>query len=305
MGIGVSTVDLLMLVDEFPSGEIVQRARRSLLQGGGPVATAMVALSRLGSRTAMLDRIGDDWRGRLIIEEFGNEGVCTGHVRIASHSTSSLASILVRKRDGARAITYSPGDCGDLLPEDLPPEVISKARILHLNGRHWDACLKGATIARERGVAVSFDGGAHRHARGIVDLLKLTDICIVARPFAASYCGSDEIGACIDSLRRAGPRIVVVTDGREGSFVSGEDGERFHQPAFSVDGVVDTTGAGDAYHGGFLHGLATGLNLRRSAELASAVAGLSTTALGGRSGLPSSTLAADFMSGNRYRKGPG
>ncbi len=292
IGLGVSTLDLLMLADELPGEESVQRACQSVLQGGGPVATAMVALARLGSRTAMIDKLGDDWRGRLIIDEFRKEKVSTDHIMIVPGASSSVASITVRARDGARAIIFSPGDCGELRPDELPADVISGAGILHLNGRHWDACLKAARIARDGGVMVSFDGGAHRLRDDIHLLLEMTDICIVARQFAFAFSGIEDVERAAAKLYQAGPQIVVITAGAEGSWVFPKDGDRFHQPAYDIGAAVDTTGAGDAYHGAFLHGLASGLDLRGCAALASATAALNTRRLGGRAALPTFAEAA-------------
>lgn len=295
VGLGVSTVDLLMLADELPGEESVQRAHRSVLQGGGPVATALVAAARLGSRTAMIDKIGDDWRGRLIIDEFRKENVSTGHIRIVPGAASSIASITVRKRDGARAIIYSPGDCGELQPDELPADVIRGAGILHLNGRHWEACLRAVRLARDSGVRVSFDGGAHRLRSDISLLLEMTDICIVARQFAFAFAGSEDVDFAAARLLRAGPEIVVVTAGRKGSRVLTGNGDSFHQPAYDMGHAVDTTGAGDAYHGAFLHGLAAGLDLRGCAALASAVAAMNTRQLGGRGAIPTFGEAVKFM----------
>ncbi len=295
IGLGVSTLDLLMLADELPGEESVQRARQSALQGGGPVATAMIALARLGSRTAMIDKIGDDWRGRLIVEEFRREHVSTDHIVVVPGSTSSVASIAVRERDGARAIIFSPGECGELSPDELPADAISGAGILHVNGRHWDACLRAARIAGDSGVKVSFDGGAYRFRKDIRLLVEMTDICIVARQFAFAFSGVEDIEVSAARLLHTGPEIVAITAGTEGSWVYTKDGDRFHQPAYSVGNAVDTTGAGDAYHGAFLHGLAHGLDLRGCAELASAVAALNTGQLGGRGGLPTYEEAARFI----------
>jgi sulfofructose kinase len=298
IGLGVSTLDLLMLAAELPGEEIVQRAHQSVLQGGGPVATAMVTLARLGSRTAMIDRIGDDWRGRLIIDEFRKEKVSTEHIRVVPGSSSSIASITVRRRDGARAIIYSPGDCGALQPEELSSDVISESGILHLNGRHWDACLKAARIARASGVKVSFDGGAFRHRDDIYMLLELTDICIVARQFAFAFSGVEDVELASAKLMQAGPEIVVVTSGTRGSLVVTKHGDSFQQPAFDIGHAVDTTGAGDAYHGAFLHGMLTGLDLRGCATLASAVAAMNTRELGGRGGIPTLDEARAFIAMN-------
>jgi sulfofructose kinase len=287
VGLGVSTLDLVMVVAELPGQELVQRAYDSVLEGGGPVATAMVTLARLGARTAMIDKLGDDWRGKLIVDEFRREEVSADHVVTAPQRSSSIASILVRKADGARTITYAPGDAGELLPDELPADVLSSAAILHLNGRHLEASLVLAKHAKEHGVLVSFDGGAHRYRRELDEILGLSDVCIVARQFASSFSGLDDVAASAAKLIRFAPRVVVITAGAEGSWIFEKDGESFHQPAFQVDQVVDTTGAGDAFHGGFLFGLVRGYCLRSCALLASAVAAMNTRRLGGRAGLPS------------------
>ncbi len=295
VGLGVSSLDLLMIVDELPGKELVQHAHDCAIQGGGPVATAMVTLARLGSRTAMLDKIGDDWRGGLILDEFRKENVSTDWICIASGCRSSIASILVRKHDGARTIAYSPGDAGELHPDEVPEDVITGAKVLHLNGRHWDASLKAAQLARAHGIRVSFDGGAYRYREKIPELLALTDICIVARQFACTFSSSEDQNISAKRLIEAGPEIVVITSGVEGSMVFSKNRESFHQPAFNIGSPVDTTGAGDAYHGAFLHGTVSGLDLKECAALASAVAALNTRKLGGRSALPTMAEAARFM----------
>ena len=295
VGLGVSTLDLMMVVDEFPSNELVQRAHCSLLQGGGPIATAMVALSRLGCKTAMLDKLGDDWRGKLILEEFQREGVSTDHLLVAKERTSSIASILVRKGDGARTITYSPGDVDELSPSELPEKVISASRILHLNGRHLLSCLTAAQIARQNGVLVSFDGGAHRFNERLLESIRLCDICIVARQFAYSLSGKEELEVSASHILSLGPWIVVITAGAEGSWAFDQTGQCLFQPAFVSVDTVDTTGAGDAYHGAFLCGILNNYNLGRCAEFASAVAAINTQRLGGRSALPSFSETVNFL----------
>ena len=295
VGLGVSTVDLFMVVDEFPGRELVQRAHRSSLQGGGPVATAMVALSRLGCRTAMVDKLGDDWRGKLILEEFQREGVSTDYLALAKGHTSSIASVLVRKADAARTIVFSPGDVAELSPSELPETAVPAARILHLNGRHPEACLAAARQARQHGVLVSFDGGAHRYQDQFRELIALTDIAIVARDFAYSFSGAEQLEHSASLLLDSGPKIVVITAGAEGSWVFDRRGDCLHQPAFLLERTVDTTGAGDAYHGGFLCGILKGYSLGECARFAGAVAALNTRELGGRSALPSLDDALSFL----------
>jgi sulfofructose kinase len=295
VGIGVSTVDLIMLVDELPGAELVQRAHASLLQGGGPVATALVAVARLGGRAAMIDKLGDDWRGKLILEEFEREGVATDYIACAKGCTSSVASVLVREGDAARTIIYSPGDAGDLSAAELPEEAIVSSCILHLNGRHLQASLAAARTAQLHGVPVSFDGGAGRYGDGLRELIGLTDLCIVARQFAFAFSGVEELAASAAGLLACGPEIVVLTAGAEGSWVFDREGLCFHQPAFQLERVVDTTGAGDAYHGGFLFGITNGYGLEQCARFASALAAMNTMQLGGRSALPSCAEALCFV----------
>ncbi|MBJ6799149.1 carbohydrate kinase family protein [Geomonas propionica] len=295
VGLGVCTMDLLMVVDELPGGELVQRAHASALAGGGPVATALVAAARLGARTAMLDLVGDDLIGRMILAELETAGVDTAGMVIDAGSSSSQATILVRKRDGARAITFAPGTSGELTPDKLNHDMIRAAKILHLNGRHWQACLQAARVAREAGVLVSFDGGSHRFRQEHRELLPLVDICIVAEEYAASCTGASSPELTAQALLQYGPQVVGVTSGTRGSLLLSRDGESFHQPAYPVQQVVDTTGAGDAYHGGFLFGLARGLSLRESARYASAVGALNTCALGGRAALPTLSQLQEFL----------
>jgi len=295
VGLGVSTVDLIMGVNQFPSDEFVQRAHYSLLQGGGPVATALVTLARLGCRTAMLDKLGDDWRGKFIFEEFEREGVATNHLLLAKGRTSSVASILVRKDDGARTIIYSPGDVEELSPSELSEQLIAACRILHLNGRHLETCLASARLAKRHGVLVSLDGGAHRFHEPLRELISLTDICIVARQFAYAFSGEDDLQASAAKLLQAGPGIVVITGGTEGSWAFHEAGGCFHQEAFKAGSTVDTTGAGDAYHGAFLYGVINNYSLRECTRLASAVAALNTQKIGGRSALPSLQDTMKFL----------
>lgn len=295
VGLGVSTIDIVTLVDRFPSQEAIQRALDMAVQGGGPVATAIVALARLGARTAMLDVVGDDWRGGLITSEFAREGVCTDHlVRPIGH-TSATACVLVRRSDGARTILYLPGSTPELMPDNLPQAVIQSSRALHVNGRHWLACLHACEWARQAGVLVSFDGGADRYRPEMQELVPLTDLCIVARDFAQKYTGQADLDHAGRLLLEQGPQIVVITDGTRGSWVFPAKEPSFHQPAYLVPDVVDTTGCGDTYHGAFLFGVLQGWSLTRTAAFASGAAALNARHLGGRGGLPTADEVEAFL----------
>lgn len=296
VGLGGSVLDILKLVDHFPAQEEVQRALDMAIEGGGPVATAMVTLARLGARVAMLDVVGDDWIGTLIRDGFDREAVCTDYIPIRKGYTSSLACVMVNESDGVRSIVFSPGTARDLTPAEIPRAAIEAAQILHVNGRHWEACIQAIAWAKEAGVRISMDGGASLFRPELRQLVALTDICIVARDFAETYSGETVIEEAARALLEAGPGLVSITDGTRGSWIYTARGEAFHQPAYQVPDVVDTTGCGDSYHGAFLFGLLRDMSLRETAALASAVAALNTQCLGGRAGLPTLQQVKSFLS---------
>lgn len=296
VGLGASVIDIVQLVDHFPAHEEVQCAQDIAVQGGGPVATAMVTLARLGARVAMVDVVGDDWRGTLIREGFQKEGVCTDYIQQQKDCTSSLACVLVNSHDGARTIVYHPGTVPELSLAELPRAAIESAGFLHVNGRQWDACLQACAWARECDVQISFDGGAHLFQSQFRQLVPLTDICIVARDFAERYTGEIQVHTAGEKLLEEGPGIVGITDGTRGSWVFSRNRSSFHQQAYLLPDVVDTTGCGDSYHGAFLFGLVAGMQLEETAAFASAVAAMNSRRLGGRAGLPTFQQVNIFLS---------
>ncbi len=285
VGLGVCTLDLLMRVDEFPGEEGVQRTDESTLQGGGPVSTALAAASVLGATTGLIDQLGDDWRGELIQRELIKLGVGMEHAPRLPETTSCIASVWVRRRDGGRSIAFSAGSVPELTAGQLPEGVIESASILHTNGRHWEAMFEAAQRAKAADTRVSFDGGAHRFREAMREFIPLVDIAIVAREWAERFALTDDIADAAAVIQQAGPSLVVITDGLAGSWIFLRGRESFHQPAFPVEDAIDTTGCGDVYHGAFLTGLAQNWELTECARIASAMAALNTKGLGGRGNL--------------------
>jgi sulfofructose kinase len=286
VGLGSAVLDILTLTDHFPADEDVQQAHAIEMQGGGPVATALVTMARLGVSTAIITQIGDDWGGKQITTGLEAEGVAVDFVVRSPDSNSSVASIMVRKADGARTINYVPPSGPILTLNDSHRELLSRTGLLHLNGRFLDACMEAAEIVRHNGGLVSFDGGAHSFKPAFRQLLPLVDICIVAGDFAEQFSGQPDPDIAAAMLQAVGPGLVVITDGLNGSRIYPADRAAFHQPAFVMPQVVDTTGCGDSYHGAFLFGLLRNMELRACARVASAVAALNTQKLGGRAALP-------------------
>jgi sulfofructose kinase len=297
IGLGASTLDILTLVDHFPTKRENQQALAQTIEGGGPVATALVTIARLGGKTAMIDNLGDDWAGALVLQGFQKEKVSTDYIEVHPGHTTSTSNILVSARDGARGIMWRPGSVPEVSLSVSHRSAIRSAKIIHLNGRHWNACIEAVKVAKESHVRVSFDGGANRFRPKLKTLLPLTDICIVAKDFAGQYTGDTDISRSAGLLLNEGPEIVVVTDGVNGSWVRTKTGLSAHQPAFLFPSTVDTTGCGDSYHGAFLFGLLKGYPPDKAAVFASAVAAMNSQHLGGRSGLPLLNEVMNFLAG--------
>ena len=296
LGLGVSTVDILSIVDHFPTQREVLRASDMTIQGGGPVATALVTLARLGAHTAMIDALGDDWRGNIILEEFREERVVTDYIKVVEGHTSSTACILVTEDNGSRAIVYSPGTVPELTAGDIDRRAIQSARILHINGRHPEGCVQAIKWARRANVLVSFDGGAHRYRSEMKKIVPLTNICIVARDFAENYTDQKEVDQAGEALLDCGPELVVITDGLKGSWIFSKNEQPFFQQAYLFPGTIDSTGCGDSYHGAFLYGILKKNSLQKTASVASAVAAMNSQFLGGRRGLPTPEQVELFLS---------
>ncbi len=286
LGLGMSMIDLFQVVDEFPAHPGVTEALESRLMGGGPVPTALCAAAQLGANTAIIDRVGADWRGLQVQQDYREFGVDTTHLILEEGKTTTFGSAIVRKKDGERHIVFSKGDFTPLSTEELPVDRMESAKILHLNGRHWAACMDAAKIVQTAGGKVSFDGGANRYQEKFLELLPLVDLLIVAKDFAEKLANSNDREQQLAALSHWGAEIVAITDGANGSWFREKGGSDFFQPAFPVEPVIDTTGCGDVFHGAFLSELARGMTSEKCAEFASAAAALSATDLGGRGKLP-------------------
>jgi len=282
VGLGQSCIDHLSLAPAFPAEDSKQEFDRLLIQGGGPAATALVCLARLGRRTAFVGRVGDDDFGRFIQEGLMAEGVDTAFLRVSPGADSQYAFILANSGQGTRTVFWTRSTAGEVRPDEIPAGLIRQARVLHLDGLMASASLAAARLAREAGTAVVLDGGTLRpHSR---ELAGMVDHLVVSETFAQAYAPDLSPAEAVRRLTDLGPKTVVITRGGGGS-VGYDGGEVIVLPAWEVE-VVDTTGAGDAYHGGYIDGLLEGLDLEGRMRFAAVVAALNCTALGGRTALP-------------------
>ena len=317
IGIGASTLDRFIVVDHFSSGREVQQAITSTTDGGGPVATALATAGKYGSHTVMIDRIGDDMVGRYILEDFHKYNVNTEAIQVDADAKSGTATILVKEKTGERAVFFERSTAPE--PEfcEAYGALIGRATILHINGRHRHLMRTAIEIARQSGTIISLDGGAQRYDDDMRPITESSHVVIVARDYAEKYTGIDNLEEACRIIHDRGALIAGVTDGANGSYFVWPDGTAYRCQPFPQDNVVDTTGAGDSFHGAFLSKLAASIRkenalhdefikpidilqsldykqLESAAIFASAVSALNTQGIGGRSALPSLETARNL-----------
>ncbi len=292
VGVGQCSLDWLGTIEQFPGPDEKTELHAPLLQGGGPVATALVTLARLGVPTALAGRVGGDDFGRRIRGELEAEGVDTRALLVDPAGTSQFACIAVHPAQGTRNIFWNRGSAAPLTAAEIPLDLFAQARFLLLDGLQQEAALAAATLARRQGVTTVLDGGTLRP--GWQQLLPLIDHLVVSERFARQFAPGLPLPLVIERLSAWGARTVTITLGARGSLGQAAGGPLLHCPAFAVE-VVDTTGCGDVFHGGYVYGLLQGWALPEILRFASASAALKTRALGGRTAIPRLSELLDWL----------
>ncbi len=287
VGVGVNAVDHLCTVDPFPTFDTKQTLAAYECQPGGQVATALVALQRWGHRTCYVGTFGDGALGEMSRRSLADEGIDVTRAPVRRDVANQCAVILVDRESGERTILMHRPAALTLRADEVDPDLVCGARVLHVDGYDADAAHAAAAAARAAGipVVVDVDTGVERVER----LLAITDAVILSREFAMALTGAVDAEAALAALAvRTGAPLVAVTLGADGVIARTAAGAT-HARGFAVH-PVDTTGAGDVFRAGFIHGLLHGWPLERTLGFANASAALKCTARGGRPGIP--TIAA-------------
>jgi sugar/nucleoside kinase (ribokinase family) len=297
VGLGLNATDTLIRVPHIPAPDSKVQFHDVRVLPGGEVATALVACSRWGIPTRYIGKVGDDDAGRMQAEEFARSGVATELI-VVPECRSQCSYILVDESAGERTIVWNRDARLVVRPDELRREWFTGASALHLNGNSTAAMLQAAKWAHQAGAAVTID--VDSVYPGVEAVLEHVDYLISSREFPARLTGDKFLLTSLPALRRRfKPRLVAATLGREG--VLAWTGERFlYCPAFVVD-TVDTTGAGDIFHAGFLFGLLQGWSVERTLEFSCAAAALNCTSIGARGGIrPVEEIEELSRNGARY-----
>ena len=280
--LGLNASDHLCLIPSFPQAGSKLRMSRMVAAGGGQAATAACALARLGHRVAYAGVAGGDEAGSRAGPRLEKFGVAPLGLVCKPGASSQQAFIMVEQDSGERTIIWSRDRSCRLEPADLDPELLSSCRVLHLDGHFIEASLAAACLARKAGALVSLDG--ERIHPGSRELVSLCHIVVGEQSYPQRLTGIDDPAAALEALSALGPAWVGRTLGAGGAELL-VAGKMYRHPGFSVE-VVDTTGAGDVFHAGLVHGVLLDQSPDQALATACALAAISVTDLGGRSALP-------------------
>ena len=289
--VGIAVQDRIYSLSALPEGGGKYQAHEYLEAGGGPAATAAVAIARLGVEVDFIGRVGSDSCGDTLIDELNRWGVNTTFCRQYPNARSSQSAILV-DRLGERIIVNYPSPDLNTDAQWLENIDFTRYDMVLADVRWHEGALKAFTLARAAGVLTLLD--ADMTPQDITPLVALADHAVFSTPGLKRMTGQDD---AVLGLREAAIRTkgrTYVTLGSEGTLWLEEQHLR-QQPAFSVN-VVDTTGAGDVFHGAMAVALAEKKPTEQAIQFASAVAAMKCTRSGGRAGIPNREQTESFLS---------
>ena len=281
-GLGQCCLDYIGKVETYPPPDVKCEFTDMVIQGGGPVATALVALARWGVSCALSGVMGDDLFGTMIKESLDVEGIDTSGVMVREGSDSQFAFIVAEPGTGRRTIFWRQPTGPLLEPTEIDYSIIRRAQVVHTDGLFPEASLAACKAAKKAGVQVVVDAGSLR--TGMLDLARMSDYFLASETFAEALVGRGKPLEACHKLAEFGPGVVGVTLGSRG-YVVLDRGRTIERSAYSVD-AVDTTGCGDVFHAGFIYGLIQKWDIDRSLDFAAWAAAKVSLKLGGRAGIP-------------------
>jgi sugar/nucleoside kinase (ribokinase family) len=290
VGVGLNATDTLIPLAEFPAyGSKVEYLSETVMPGG-QTASAVVACQMWGVRSRYVGKLGDDDAAKLHAGEFARLGVDARLVQVPG--AASPKSLILVDSHGERTVLCRRDDRLILQPEELHREWITSARVLHLDGYDTAAATVAARWAREAGIPVTAD--LDEIYPGVDALIENIDYLIVSRDFPLRLMHENDLHIALQKMQsRYGCKLTAATLGPDG--VLAWDGQRFHASAAYKVPVVDSTGAGDIFHAGFIYGLLQGWDLARQLDFSCAAAAMNCMADGARGGIQTVEAIEAFM----------
>jgi sugar/nucleoside kinase (ribokinase family) len=265
------------------------------------VASALVACSRLGLRTKYVGTAGDDERGRVQLDALRAASVDVSDVQIRHGCPNQSAYIIIDRSTGERTIFWRRDECLRIHPEDISETQVTCGRLLLIDGHDTPAVARGAEIARARHIPVVVD--VDTIYSGFDSVLPNVDYLVASSEFPAAWTGENDPFLALEKIQnRYGMRVAAMTLGAHGALAR-ESASFVYSPAFVVN-CVDTTGAGDVFHGAFCYAVLEDMPLREALEFSNAMAALNCRAYGARGGISGAEQVRDLMRRGERRVQP-
>lgn len=282
VGLGLNAVDWICVLPHYPGHNSKVQIDEMHKLGGGQVATASALCARYGLKVRYIGRVGDDEIGQFSLQDLQRESMDLSHLETVPGAVSQFAVILVDRPTGERTILWDRDPALHYKEEELKREWINQGQLLHLDGHDQPASIQAARWAKEAGMKVSLD--IDKVQPGVEELLALTDFLIPGTSFLREFSEQTDWRKGLRALSETTPGFVAVTLGKEGVGVFWKD-EITEIPGVAVKSV-DTTGAGDVFHGAFLYALFQDWSVARCLRFANSAGALSCTQYGARGGIP-------------------
>jgi sugar/nucleoside kinase (ribokinase family) len=286
VGVGANSVDLVHLLPAAPQPtgpHAKQRIHRQLVSCGGQMTTALACVAGFGWRTKYIGATGADERGAVLRAAMQDRRVDMSGALTRPDATNQFAVILVDETTGERIVLWDRDERLALHPDEVPAAAIAAARLVHVDDVDQAAAVAAARLGRQAGIPVTSD--IDRLTDLTTELVAAVSIPMFAEHVPPALTGISDTEGALRALRRYHDGLLIVTLGTAGALAL--DGDRaIRSPGFSVR-AIDTTGAGDVFRAGFIHGRLSGWPLERTLRFANAAAAVSCTRLGALSGVPS------------------
>jgi sugar/nucleoside kinase (ribokinase family) len=290
IGVGLSAVDYLCVLPFYPPYNSKTRILRLERQPGGQVATALVALSRWGLKTAYVGKLGMDEPSRFSLAELEKEGVDISRVVVSEEASAQIAFIVIDTEMGERTIFWHRRKESDLRPSEIDPDFVRSGSVLLVDG-HEEGSLLAARASREAGIPVVLD--ADHVDEKSADLIASTDVLIASLSFFEQMpWAKGSLENQLRKIRAMGPKVAAATLGKDGSLALAGS-QWIRTPGYPVK-AEDTTGAGDIFHAAYIYGCLQGWQKPEIFEFSNAMAALKCRKLGGRPGIASLSECAEF-----------
>jgi sulfofructose kinase len=301
VGVGLNATDTLIILPRFPAYGGKVPFQEEVLSPGGQVASALVTCAVLGLRVKYIGTVGDDERGRIQLESLRASGINLDHVQVRPNCPNQSAYILVDRSTGERTVLWKRPECLRLDPLEIAPELITCARLLHIDGHDTPAVERAARFARQAGIPVTVDVDTIYH--GFDRVLPHVDYLVSSSEFPASWTSESDPFRALELIQNEyGMRVAAMTLGAHGALAR-SGGRFYYSPGFVVE-CIDTTGAGDVFHGAFCYAVLQGMSLEETLEFSNAMAAMNCRALGARGAIATFAEAIAFARRAERRSHP-